>query len=565
MKKIYLFIILCASFSSVRSQIINRAFHDYDDNAYELTEANGHYYFNSHTYTFDFVDDCTITSIDAAGLINFKKIINRYEFPNIARIRHTLDDKIAFIGYGMPCDYVDTAYLFFMKLDENGLTLFETNFQDANCDGYNNSLFDFIQYPDSSYYGITDSTLYHFDKNGNIISVTNTSLSGQREIDLTPDGNLLVSTLQAGVAAMNTMTTTATILNQYTLNDLPRKTLIKNSYTTYTLKNSISKKDASMTEVVNSSATQPAGTVIRDFCLRNDTIYACGDNPTANTSFVLLMDTSLNVLSQIVNSTKNIHPAGIYVDNTIHMISNCTSQPANNALISYSDFPKDQNYDFTADIGVSNVTMDSAYANTGYLSAANGYVLYSKSYRLKIIVTNFGSTTINNFQLNHYVDTWICGKVFYTKYIGGANLAPGASMNILTDWITNGYQYFLGATMPAQISFGPICFNTSIPNYLNDVNIDNDGACASFTISTVGMEGNRNDLLLNLFPNPTDGLLGIKTDARVLSAFVTDLSGRTILISGSAESIDLRAFEAGIYFVTISTDKGTATRKVVKE
>ncbi len=81
---------------------------------------------------------------------------------------------------------------------------------------------------------------------------------------------------------------------------------------------------------------------------------------------------------------------------------------------------------------------------------------------------------------------------------------------------------------------------------------------------------------LNLFPNPTNGIVQISTSGKVLSAnaevSVTDLAGRvliqSVLSSGSEQEgarIDLSAYPSGMYLVKISDGDFSITKSLIKE
>jgi hypothetical protein len=79
---------------------------------------------------------------------------------------------------------------------------------------------------------------------------------------------------------------------------------------------------------------------------------------------------------------------------------------------------------------------------------------------------------------------------------------------------------------------------------------------------------------LTLSPNPTSGLINLEVDmvkAEDLVVRVTNISGQTVLTQkfdaakSINQSLDLSQHANGIYIVSLTTAKGTLTRKVVKE
>jgi hypothetical protein len=67
-------------------------------------------------------------------------------------------------------------------------------------------------------------------------------------------------------------------------------------------------------------------------------------------------------------------------------------------------------------------------------------------------------------------------------------------------------------------------------------------------------------------PNPTNGLIHIKTDYFINSIKVFDVFGRLVLEqNNSSNQIEVSSLSTGLLFVQIETDKGIATKKIVKE
>jgi len=69
---------------------------------------------------------------------------------------------------------------------------------------------------------------------------------------------------------------------------------------------------------------------------------------------------------------------------------------------------------------------------------------------------------------------------------------------------------------------------------------------------------------INIYPNPTNGLINISTENTLNNVRILDFTGRVILTSKS-KTIDLTSFENGIYFVEVKTNKGMSIKKVVKQ
>lgn len=90
-----------------------------------------------------------------------------------------------------------------------------------------------------------------------------------------------------------------------------------------------------------------------------------------------------------------------------------------------------------------------------------------------------------------------------------------------------------------------------------------------FTLST---EEFSLDSALSLYPNPSNGITTIKNNGIILNAVnITDVNGRTIVsqdLNGTTTNITLdltSKLSSGLYFVSISSNKGTIAKKLIIE
>ncbi len=68
-----------------------------------------------------------------------------------------------------------------------------------------------------------------------------------------------------------------------------------------------------------------------------------------------------------------------------------------------------------------------------------------------------------------------------------------------------------------------------------------------------------------VYPNPTKGIIQIKTPEIIKQIAVLDMQGKGILYANEVEFIDLTAQKKGIYIVQIDTKQGRTFHKIVKE
>lgn len=96
----------------------------------------------------------------------------------------------------------------------------------------------------------------------------------------------------------------------------------------------------------------------------------------------------------------------------------------------------------------------------------------------------------------------------------------------------------------------PIITNTVSTTVIEDLSVDE-----------IGLEGR-----IQLYPNPVGSILQIKTSKAISfeKATIYSTLGKRI-IETSEKQINLETLSAGIYFVEVVTDKGSVTKKIVKE
>ena len=70
---------------------------------------------------------------------------------------------------------------------------------------------------------------------------------------------------------------------------------------------------------------------------------------------------------------------------------------------------------------------------------------------------------------------------------------------------------------------------------------------------------------LNIYPNPSIGNLNIVSADKIKTLSITNIIGKELLFAKdfSAKTIDLSSYESGVYFINISTDKGTHIEKII--
>jgi hypothetical protein len=80
---------------------------------------------------------------------------------------------------------------------------------------------------------------------------------------------------------------------------------------------------------------------------------------------------------------------------------------------------------------------------------------------------------------------------------------------------------------------------------------------------------NENSLAnLSVYPNPTSDVVNVSVDALVSNVAIADLNGRTVKTvkfdGVSNASVNVSDLASGVYMMTVSSDKGATTKKIVK-
>jgi hypothetical protein len=91
---------------------------------------------------------------------------------------------------------------------------------------------------------------------------------------------------------------------------------------------------------------------------------------------------------------------------------------------------------------------------------------------------------------------------------------------------------------------------------------------ANTAFTTLSTNGFIPELNISIYPNPTSSVIYIEAESIIQSVTVYDIKGRKILDKENASNqtnLDMSAFNNGIYFMLIETDKGTITKKIIKK
>lgn len=103
-----------------------------------------------------------------------------------------------------------------------------------------------------------------------------------------------------------------------------------------------------------------------------------------------------------------------------------------------------------------------------------------------------------------------------------------------------------------------------IANDADAISIDDIQVLASATLATQEISSKAKETA-DIYPNPTKGEINVKTDKKIKSTNVFDMTGKSLLQNESGKT-DISSLPKGTYLVKINfADGSTSTRKVIKQ
>lgn len=149
--------------------------------------------------------------------------------------------------------------------------------------------------------------------------------------------------------------------------------------------------------------------------------------------------------------------------------------------------------------------------------------------------------------------TWSADNWYRVKIVG---TATGLTYYLNDTQIYTG-NFFL------NYNFDEMAFvhdNYSGSAYIDRIAINNEGGVLS-TKDDVKIIKN----MLSIYPNPTSDILNIKTDSKINSVSVVDITGKKVNVKLEDGKIDVRSLPAGIYLINVETKDGISTEKFIKK
>lgn len=222
----------------------------------------------------------------------------------------------------------------------------------------------------------------------------------------------------------------------------------------------------------------------------------------------------------------------------------------------------------------------STYGLTDFGSATvSGDMAWSDANRGIVLKKNYSGSTPTGLAIYRTTDggtTW--STVTFTGITAANNIndityVPGTNILVATSssQTTGGSWKSLdnGSTWTALDSgvqhLGVRCFdaNTCYSGGFNTSSTVGGMFKSSQNLSVLDINKGINNL--SIYPNPTKGEVNIKTDKKIKSTTVLDLSGKVLTV-GSSETVNLSAFTKGTYLIKVEfADGSSKTEKIIKD
>lgn len=165
--------------------------------------------------------------------------------------------------------------------------------------------------------------------------------------------------------------------------------------------------------------------------------------------------------------------------------------------------------------------------------------------------------------------TYIDLGAFETQFFA-APIIINTAGTLSTSVTYDSYQWYLdgsaitGATNPTYTTTQDGDYYL-VASFNNDCMISNTSNTVSVGSGTNGIQ-TKNIGQLQLFPNPSNGIVTIQTDGIIQSIEVSTINGKVLYMANQTiNQLNLNSFENGIYLVKVETENGTFVSKLIKQ
>ena len=170
-------------------------------------------------------------------------------------------------------------------------------------------------------------------------------------------------------------------------------------------------------------------------------------------------------------------------------------------------------------------------------------------------VDAYGTLTLNNTGNGSF-----SGPVTRLKTVQNITLFQGFFNVGLA--VQTSYAYYSGSNLNPELRYTKAVINIPL------LNITNQTAIQIEDFATILLSTNNNILTdnISIYPNPVNDILNIKSkDNQKISFVIIDINGREIISKTSNDNnINVSNLKKGIYFVKITNDNSSITKKIIK-
>ena len=185
------------------------------------------------------------------------------------------------------------------------------------------------------------------------------------------------------------------------------------------------------------------------------------------------------------------------------------------------------------------------------------------------IMLSAGTPVTISYYVRNYVDTGSTNTASYDLKAGFSKNIAGMTIPIASETgLANlAYEMKTYTFIPAETNTYYLGFNAK--NAINATGTHAfllDNLFVDQVLAVKGVEASN----FSVYPNPTNNVLNIsnKTNDLINAVQITDLTGKTVkesdFIAKSSIQMNISDIAAGVYMMTIKTDKGSITKKIVK-
>ncbi len=270
------------------------------------------------------------------------------------------------------------------------------------------------------------------------------------------------------------------------------------------------------------------------------------DNPTAGELTTYPGTTSVLTITSTVSPNTSV--SKLYTKNNSNQIS----------------FTAVKNPEFELNYASNNALVATFPINYGYSNSdpvVGNYVYTTYSGTFSGTMTStfdaYGTLNTNDVGFGPFN-----GSASRLKMVQNLNLNYGAIPNVGTVSQTT-YNYYSNSTGYLVFRYSTITINVPLLSI-------NQTTTSIETFETILLSNSDYDFLShNIFisPNPVNEKLNISHSENIKINYlkIFDVTGKELSLSRDRNSVDVNDLQNGVYFVNIHTDKGTFTKKIIKQ